>query len=294
MDVRQQITDKIVNLIETGGMERLKRWTREAANGMPVNANTGKAYSGANVLILWFAAMEAGYSVQKWLTYKQAAAMGGQVRKGEKSVLCAYWSMVDKKEAANDSGEDGKGQYLMCKPFWLFNVAQIDGLPAQCYEGTAPGERFAHDPIEAAEKIMKASGATIRYGFDGAFYQRNTDFIGMPNRDRFHSAEVFYATVQHELTHWSGAEHRLNREFGKRFGDDAYAFEELVAEFGAAFLAAHVGFIDATIKDHARYLNNWVTILKKDKQALFTAAKHASEAADYLLGYLSAEQREAA
>ena len=297
MDVRQQITDKIVNLIETGGMERLKRWKRAAADsGMPINASTGKAYSGANVLVLWVAAMEAGYSVQKWLTYKQAAAMGGQVRKGEKSVICAYWSMVDKKaaKAANESDDDQKGQYLMCKPVWLFNVAQIDGLPAECYEGAAPSERFNHDPIEAAEKFIVASGATIRYGCAGAFYQPSGDFIGMPDRDRFYSAEAFYATMQHELTHWTGSQTRLNRQFGKRFGDEAYAFEELVAEFGAAFLAAHVGFIDATIEGHAHYLDSWVAMLKKDKQALFTAAKHASEAADYLLGYLSAEQREAA
>ena len=300
MDVRQQITDKIISLMEQGGLKGLKRWSKDAAGaGIPINASTGKPYSGANVLVLWIEAQERAYSVQKWLTYKQAAAMGGQVRKGEKSVVCAYWSMIERKDKKGKGSDDddesgGKGQVLMCKPFFLFNVAQIDGLPAECYQGPAKAERFSHDPIENAESLIAASGAAIRYGYEGAFFSPKADFIGMPDKDRFYSGEAYYATLQHELTHWTGSESRLNREFGKRFGDSAYAFEELIAELGAAFLAAHVGFIDATIEGHADYLDHWLDVLRKDKGAIFTAAKHANEAADYLLAFVTQEEMEAA
>jgi len=286
MDIRQAITDKIIAMLEKGGNEARTRWTKAAQRGFPRNGKTGDAYQGVNVLILWDAAIESGYASNVWMTYKQAESIGAQVRKGEKAVMCAYFEMVKRKGNEADQGEGDEGGkagfFLMCKPFWLFNVAQIDGLPESF---TAPAEVTAEfSPIEAAEKMLAASGATINHGFDGAFYAPSKDQICLPTRERFTSPENYYATALHELTHWTGHESRLNRQFGKRFGDDAYAFEELVAELGAAFVVGHVGFVDATIENHAAYLESWLKVLKNDKTAIFTASKQASLAYDFILG----------
>ena len=285
MDIRQAITDKIIAMLEKGGNEARTRWTKAAQRGFPRNGKTGDAYQGVNVLILWDAAIESGYASNVWMTYKQAESIGAQVRKGEKAVMCAYFEMVKRKgnEADQGEGEEGgkAGFFPMCKPFWLFNVAQIDGLPESF---TAPAEVTAEfSPIEAAEKMLAASGATINHGFDGAFYAPSKDQICLPTRERFTTPENYYATALHELTHWTGHESRLNRQFGKRFGDDAYAFEELVAELGASFVVGHVGFVDATIENHAAYLQSWLKVLKNDKTAIFTASKQASLAYDFIL-----------
>ena len=284
MDIRQAITDKIIAMLEKGGNEARTRWTKAAQGGFPSNGTTGDTYKGVNVLILWDEAIERGYSSNVWMTYKQAEGIGAQVRKGEKAVMCAYFEMVKRKggEADQAQGEERKnGFFPMCKPFWLFNVAQIDGLSESF---TTPAETTGKfNPIEDAEKLLTASGATINHGFDGAFYAPSKDQICLPARERFTSPENYYATALHELTHWTGHESRLNRQFGKRFGDDAYAFEELVAELGAAFVVGHVGFVDATIENHAAYVQNWLTVLKNDKTAIFTASKQASMAYDFIL-----------
>lgn len=284
MDIRQAITDKIIAMLEKGGNEARARWTQAAQGGFPSNGKTGDTYRGVNVLILWDEAIERGYSSNIWMTYKQAEGMGAQVRKGEKAVMCAYFEMVKRKggEADQAQGEEGKNGFIpMCKPFWLFNVAQIDGLPESLTAPTETTGKF--NPIADAEKLLTASCAEINHGFDGAFYAPGKDQICLPARERFTSPENYYATALHELTHWTGHESRLNRQFGKRFGDDAYAFEELVAELGAAFVVGHVGFVDATIENHAAYVQNWLTVLKNDKTAIFTASKQASLAYDFIL-----------
>lgn len=285
MDIRQAITDRIIFMLEKGGNHAQKRWTQAAQNGFPRNGKTGEPYKGVNVLLLWGEAMEKSYTSNVWMTYKQAAGMGAQVHKGEKAVMCCYFEMLKSKDKqASSEGQDGEegkpGSYLMCKPFWLFNVAQIEGLPESF---TTPAVTQEFNPIAEAEKLLAASGATINHGFDGAFYAPSKDQICLPLRERFTTPENYYATALHELTHWTGHERRLNRQFGKRFGDDAYAFEELVAELGAAFVVGHIGFVDATIETHASYLENWLRVLKNDKTAIFTAAKQANLAFDFLL-----------
>lgn len=286
MDIRQSITDRIISMLEKGGNVARERWTKAAQGGFPRNGKTGDSYKGVNVLILWDEAIERGYASNIWMTYKQAESLGAQVRKGEKGVMCAYFEMVQKKgvEPLSGVGEDGteNDSFPMCKPFWLFNVAQIDGLPESMTSTAAPVREF--NPIEEAEKLIAASGATIHHGFDGAFYAPSKDQICMPDREHFTTAENYYATTLHELTHWTGHATRLNRQFGKRFGDDAYAFEELVAELGAAFVVGHVGFVDSTIENHAAYVENWLQVLKNDKTAIFTASKQAGLAYEFILG----------
>lgn len=281
MDVKQVITDKIIALLERGAKSGQARWSGSKKGGFPINGKSGEAYRGVNVLMLWAEAMEKGYTSNIWLTYKQAAGLGAQVRKGEKSVMCAYFEKVSKRPEDDATDEEMPGKtYLMCKPFWLFNAQQIDGLPAELLAVPAT---IDFDPIAEAEALLAASGATLRHGFDSAFYSITKDEIYLPSKDRFTTPENYYATALHELTHWTGHGDRKARTFGKRFGDSAYAFEELVAELGAAFLGGHIGFVDATIETHTSYLAAWIEILKGDKCAIFTAAKHAGEAFDYIL-----------
>jgi antirestriction protein ArdC len=277
MDIRQAVTDKIIALLERGTASAGPRWTGGKATGLPTNAKTGEAYHGINVLLLWSEMAEKAYSSSQWLTYKQATDMGGQVRKGEKSVMCVYYQTVQKKDEQPDAEAES---YFLAKPFWVFNVAQVDGLPSNV---SVPATMQAFQASQDAEQLLIKTQAQIAYGFDSAYYATLQDKICMPARERFTSSENFYATALHELTHWTGHESRLNRQFGKRFGDDAYAFEELVAELGAAFTVSQLGMVDATIEAHADYVQSWLRVLKNDKRAIFTAASQAAKAADFIL-----------
>ena len=280
MDIHQIITDKIINLLERGTVKTGARWTGSNQAGIPTNAKSGERYHGINVLVLWAEQAEKSYASNLWLTYKQADEMGAQVRKGEKSVMCAYYKTVGKHDESKP--DDEQDTYFMAKPFWLFNVAQIDGLPSGLVDGDTVVTDRTFSPHFEAEQILRNCGADINYGFDSAFYSPGVDKICLPVRQRFTSEANFYATALHELTHWTGNEARLNREFGKRFGDSAYAFEELVAELGAAFTVGQLGMVDATIEAHADYVQSWITVLKSDKRAIFTAASHAAKASNFI------------
>lgn len=283
MDIRQQITDRIISLLEKGEHEARELWIRSSAGGFPKNASTGKPYNGANILILWAEAAEQGYPLNSWLTYKQAAALGGQVRKGEKGTLCAYFEMV-KKKGQKDVPEQEAEFYPMAKPFWLFNVAQIDGLPEEMSQPVDLDALPEFSPIQEAQAILDGSGAVFKHAKgDYALYHPAKDEIFLPEPFQFTTSENYYAVALHELTHWTGHSSRLARKYGKRFGDAAYAFEELVAELGAAFVIGHVGLIDATIEHHGSYVASWIEVLKEDKTAIFTAAKAASQAYDYIM-----------
>lgn len=277
MDIRQTVTDKIIAMLERGTNSTGPRWTGGQATGLPTNAKTGDAYRGINVLLLWAEMLEKTYSSSKWLTYKQAADMGGQVRRGERSVMCVYYQTVQQKD---DQQVEASETYFLAKPFWLFNVAQVEGLPADM---TTPVLVNEFDVNQKAEQILTRTQAHIAYGFDSAYYAALPDKIYMPQRERFTNPENFYATVLHELAHWTGHHSRLNRQFGKRFGDDAYALEELVAELGAAFTVGQLGMVESTIEAHADYVQSWVRVLKNDKHAIFTAAGQAAKAADFIL-----------
>jgi len=293
MDIRQTITDKIIAMLEKGGNEFRARWTAAAKRGFPTNGKTGAAYQGVNVLILWDEAIERGYASNVWMTYKQAEGMGANVRKGEKGTMACFFEMKPRKAGEADQGEGEEGSkpgfFPMCKAFWLFNVAQIDGLPESFAAPVETANEF--NPIEEAEKLLAASGAAIRHGFDSAFYAPGKDLICLPDRERFTSPENYYAVACHELGHWTGAKPRLNRQFGKRFGDEEYAFEELIAELASSFLAGHLGFVDITLEGHAAYLDSWLKVLKNDKTAIFTACKQAGLAFDFIIGKTPAEAR---
>ena len=218
-------------------------------------------------------------------------AKGAQVRKGEKSSLIVFFKELAVDETNTETGETERGRRLIAKASYVFNANQVDGFVAS--EPAAPANPA--EVLTQIEAYVAATNARVAFGGEGAFYRPLTDTIHMPDRSRFvgsatsSATECLYSTLLHELTHWTGIKTRCDREFGKRFGDDAYAMEELVAELGAAFLCADLGIANTPRPDHAAYISHWLTVLKTDKKAIFTAASKAAQAVDYLDGLQSAE-----
>ncbi|MBU1210902.1 MAG: DUF1738 domain-containing protein [Alphaproteobacteria bacterium] len=282
-DIYSEITSQLIAAIESDPGKFELPW-RKASGGLhlPVNALTRNGYNGINVVSLWVAAEVKSYASPVWATYKQWTELGCQVRSGEKSSLVIFYKEFDTDPNPDDADDDGKRR--VARASRVFNAAQVDGYEAApAPEMLGPIERIA-----AADRLVSATGARIEHGGDQAYYRPSTDHVQMPDEGLFHGtagmtrSEGYYATLIHELTHWSGAPKRLNRELGKRFGDDAYAAEELVAEIGAAFLCAELGITQDVREDHAQYLAQWLTLMKGDSRAVFTAAAKASEAAAYL------------
>lgn len=282
-DILQTVTNSIIEAIENmpKGESFVLPWTQ--SNNFPVNALTKKHYRGGNILSLWAAGMVKGYTSPHWATFKQWAELGAQVKKGEKASHIVFWNTL-KTEPAND-GEDQETR-MFARASMVFNSEQVEGWTPPAIE-----ERPMFDRIAYAEKVVSATGADIRKSAMGAFYHRSQDYIGMPEALSFidtktsTAQENYYSTLFHELTHWTGAENRLSRTKGKKFGDEAYAYEELVAELGAAFLCAATGISAEPRADHAQYLASWLKALKNDKSFLFSAASQSQKALDFILGF---------
>lgn len=282
-DIYDRITASILAELEKGVRPWLKPWTAGAAVSRPLRAN-GVAYRGINTLVLWSAAMEKGYGAPIWMTFRQALELNAHVRKGEQGTGVVYASTFSKSETDADTGEATERDIPFLKGYTVFNVEQIEGLPAHYYPAPAsplnPETRIA-----SAEAYFASTGATIRHGGDRAFYAPSLDLIQMPDFESFRDAESYYATLAHETVHWTSYERRLNRDFGRaRWGDESYAMEELVAELGSAFLGADLGLAPEMRADHASYIASWIDVLKNDRRAIFTAAAHAQRAADFLHG----------
>ena len=281
-DVYERVTARIVSDLEQGVRPWMKPWSAAKTQDRitcPLRA-CGAPYRGINVLLLWGQAIERGFSAAQWMTYRQAQELGGQVRKGETGSLVVYADRFSRTET-NERGEDIEREIPFMKGYTVFNVEQIEGLPERFSPAAAP----ALPPFElhqAAEDFFARTGARVRHGGNRAFYAVVQDVIQLPPPEAFNDPQSYAATKAHELIHWSGHPSRNAREFGKRFGDQAYAFEELVAELGAAFLCAGLGITPEIRGDHAAYLAHWLTVLKQDKRAIFTAASHAQRAADLL------------
>jgi antirestriction protein ArdC len=291
MALREDITNAIVRLIESGAAAGSfsPLWDAAVSCGMPLNYATRTPYSGINVPLLWGATLERGFDKSEWLTFKQALALDAHVRKGAKGVLCAFFKRLprdggnDDAATSDEAAAGGKSFVPMLKPFWVFNVAEIDGLPSAT--STAPAVPTApFDPIARAETLLERFGVPITWEGMRAFYRPATDEIVMPSRERFSSPVNAYAVALHEATHATGHPSRLAREFGKRFGDAAYAFEELVAELGSAMLVAHLGLPGACLEHHASYVESWLRVLRSDASAIFTASRHASAAFQLIAG----------
>lgn len=296
VDVHQQVTDCIVEAIEKGAGDWQMPWHRVGSGlNRPVNIDTGNAYRGVNLVALWAAAEVRDFGSGTWGTYRQWQNRDCQVRKGEKSSVVVFYKEFDVDCTDEESMDAGTETRLFAKASRVFNADQVDG-----FEQELPEPKDPVAIMNDAEQFILSSGADIRHGGTRACYSPYGDFIQVPERDRFvgsstsTATEAYYGTLLHELTHWTGPSHRCDRQFGKRFGDDAYAAEELVAELGSAFLCADLGVTPTPRADHAAYLDHWLRVLKADKKAIFTAASKASQAVDYLIGLQSKSQEAAA
>lgn len=292
-DVYDRVTARIVADLETGARPWMKPWSVEHAAGRitrPLRAN-GTPYRGVNVLLLWGESVAKGYTAPLWMTYKQAQELGAQVKKGEHGALVGYADRITKTET-DDQGDEQTREIPFMKGYTVFNVEQIDNLPAHYYAQPVNPLPLS-SRIDVAERFFTATGADIRHAGNRAFYAPAQDYIQMPPFEAFRDAESHAATVAHELTHWTSHKTRLDRSFPEdhRYGSEGYAFEELVAELGAAFVCADLGITPDVRDDHAAYLASWLKVLKQDKRAIFSAAAHAQRAADFLFGKPTVDEK---
>ena len=288
VDVYRAVTEKIVTAIEAGAGEFVMPWHRQGPDiGRPTNAATGNTYRGINVVALWAEAALAPYGSGHWASYLQWQQLGAQVRKGEHGSTIVFYRKIEPEDPPQlfADEESGPARRFVAKAFRVFNAEQVDGWKPP----GRPDIPFGVEALSKVDEFIAATDATIRHGGTMACYRRPEDRIDMPERGLFVGSptstptETYYSTLLHELVHWTGAPHRLDRNFGSRFGDGAYAAEELVAEIGAAFLCADLKVSNEPRQDHAAYLSIWLQILKKDAMAIFKAARLASQASEHLI-----------
>ena len=280
-----EVTAKIIVQLEAGCFPWAQPWSSAAAvPGLPRNAVSGRPYSGINVLILWGAVIEGCYPSQDWLTFRQALAAGGCVRKGERGHTIFYADRFT-PEDGREGGDTPEGEPLsipFLKRFVVFNAAQCDGLPERLTAYPTPLPPC--EQHESAEALIAATGSDFRIGGARAFYNVGGDFVQVPPQPAFKHQIDFYRTALHELGHWTGSKERLARDQSGRFGSALYAREELCAELASAFLCAALGIVP-TVR-HADYLGSWLEVLRADNRAIFKAASQASKAADFLLAFV--------
>jgi len=270
--VYQEVTDSIIKQLENGAMPWIKPWATDSTADK--NFLSQAPYKGINRLMLGLSSMVHGFGCPVWASFKQWQTVGATVRKGEKGTKIVFYSPVKKENKATGDVES----YNLLKAYYVFNASQVDGVTIQA--PTVPDKPF--NAIEAAELRIKLTGAVITHGGDSAFYAPSVDKINVPHKSSFLTESNYYATVFHELTHWTGAEIRCNRNLKGRYGNPLYAFEELVAEMGAAFLCQDYRI--AGELRHAGYIESWLKVLKEDSRAIFKAAALAQKAVDHING----------
>lgn len=282
VDVYERITNAIIAQLEAGTRPWMQPWIGGTPAIRPLRHN-GVPYSGINTILLWMAAAERGYSSAFWMTYKQASEIGAQVRKGEKASTVVFAGAIERKDENEDANEIRDRIHFM-KSYSVFNAEQIDGLPEHYYaKPDAPAALPAKERLPHVDAFFANLGADIREGGNKAFYRPSEDFIQIPAFQDFVSAEAHAATLAHECIHWTKGNGRLERDFGhKKWGDQGYAREELVAELGSVFLSADLGLAIEPRDDHAAYIASWLEVLKNDKRAIFQAASYAEKAVTYL------------
>lgn len=278
LSVYERVTETILAELEKGVAPWVKPWVAGAHPTLPYNAISQRRYSGVNVFLLWESALVAGYRHPAWITFRQTHSLGGHVKKGEHATYIVYASTYTKQVRDPVNGDETEERIPFLKFYAVFNIEQTAGLAARLY--------FVPDPKPVAEAILEVEsfltriGADVRHGGNCAYYRPALDAIQLPEPEYFESTAHYYATSLHEHAHWTGHETRLKRDLKGRFGEEAYAAEELVAEFAAAYLCAVLA-IPGKLR-HAEYIGSWAALLRKDKKAIFTAAARATEAARYL------------
>lgn len=279
-DIHQRITDAIIAQLETGVRPWTQPWASSTSVTRPLR-HDGTPYSGVNIILLWAEAANRGFNSATWMTFRQALAFGAHVRKGEKGSTVVYANKLVRTET-DDAGEETERRIPFLKAYTVFNVEQIDGLP-EAYAPVPPVPINPDARIAEVETFFSNCRADIRHGGGSAFYAPEPDYVQMPPFETFHDAHGYYATLGHEMTHWTRHASRLDRDFGRtRWGDANYAREELVAELGAAFLCADLGLALEPREDHAGYIGHWLQVLHDDKRFIVSAATHAQRAVAWL------------
>ena len=280
-DVYERVTSQIVNAIETGVSNWRMPWHTSGKFAFsPINVTSKKPYRGINTVCLWAAAQAKGYERGEWATYQQWQERGAQVRKGEKATLVVFWKFANSTESQDD-GEEHKvstSRLLFTRGYSVFNAAQVDSYTPKADVDTPIEQR-----IESAEQFFSRINARVVHLGNRAYYAPDTDTITLPPFAAFFTPLDYYSTRAHETGHWTSHASRCDRQLGKRFGDNAYSMEELIAELTAAFTLAHLGLSSEPRPDHAEYIASWLRVLKADKRAIFTAASKAQQAADYMV-----------
>jgi antirestriction protein ArdC len=281
----EQITNRIIAELEAGRVPWVQPWeSAKAGIGMPYNAVSDRRYSGINVLTLWDAIISRGFASHAFLTFRQAIALGGNVRRGEQGIGVIYTRRFiprEERRRAHIEGREPSGGIPFLKWFTVFSIEQCEGLPEHICEPPPPIPDGLILP--QAESLIAATGADFRIGGPSAFYSPSRDYVQVPRPDVFHDPVNWHRTAFHELGHWVGGGARLNRDQSGVFGSMAYGKEELVAELTASFVCAALG-ITPTVR-HADYIGSWLEIIRGDDRAILRAASAASKAADYLLAF---------
>lgn len=285
------VTAQIITAMKEHGTDWTKSWASIGANR---NAISGHIYSGINTLITGMASCMKGYSDPRWLTYNQANAASGQVRKGERSIKIMVMKQLTKEDP--DGGKDKRMSFA--RSFSVFNVAQVDGLDIPPFE--IPDMNGGADVDSAADKLAESTGIKIQHGGPSAFYQPSIDRVQMPPKSWFIEDKAsdatghYYSVLFHELTHATGHKSRLDRLKGSGFGTKDYAFEELIAEIGAVMACIHLGIANEPRADHAQYLNSWISRLEENPQTVFHAAARAQAAVKWMIAQETADKEIAA
>src|ERR1700730_9944123 len=287
-DLYADVSARILAELEKGALPWVKPWAATPGQNVPCNAVSNRPYSGCNVILLWLA-RNNGWPTPRFLTFKQALEeAGGNVRKGEHGTKVYFVKQLLVADKNAGEGKQSEGKIVpMMREYTVFNVVQCDVLPETIIHGKPVRVRNPDTRDQWADEFLTSSRADIREGNGEAYYAPGHDFISMPAFAAFKGADHFYNVAFHELTHWTGHKTRCDRDLKHRFGEKAYAAEELIAELGAAFLSAEFGF-DGDVR-HAGYIASWIKLLREDKRAFFTACSKAQQAADYLRGLAIAE-----
>jgi antirestriction protein ArdC len=310
IDVKHEVAQRLIEAMEQGGAPWQRPWSVQSGNALkPLNPTTQNGYRGINRILLAL----SGRSSNLWMTYQQAADKGWQVRKGEKgTMIVKVVEMFRERDASggkanspassdqsHGAAADGSGgqaeneqrKALALRRYVVFNAEQIEGMPR-----VEEPEPLAFDPVEKAEAVIQAmkeqTGLMVIHSGDKACYVPRLDEVRLPPKRAFKTEYDYYATAHHEICHSSMAPHRLNRAeaYAKKWGDSAYALEELTAEIGAAILSSETGvarspeLAAAHLEDHAKYLRSWIKAIENDSMAIFTAAKNAEKISEYILG----------
>lgn len=289
-DIAREVTRTIIARLEAGTKPWTRPWSLTGEGGRPLR-HEGTPYHGINCLWLWAIADARGYRSRYWMTARQAGELGGHVHRDAAPAMSIYASSFRKAGAPGLMGEKTSGALIrFLRHYWVYNADEVEGLPRYYYARDVPPTPALLSHRQAAiDAFFAPIPAELRWGEDRAYYDPDGDFIQLPHPGSFRSADLLASTRGHETAHWSGNETRLNRTFGKRFGDAAYCMEELCAELTSASICAELGLPSELHDSHASYLGHWIDVLRSDHSAIFTAASKAEQA----FGYLAAFSRSA-